>query len=376
MAIGMGLRPLDGYVVAVTADRRREEQAQLLARRGASVMAAPTITTDYLADDDDLKVATKDLISDPPEYLVATTGIGIRAWMESVAAWGLDGALVDALRATRIVARGPKAVAALQMAGLEPWARSPNEQMEPIVGMLASEGIAGRRVAIQEYGTDSPWFAGALADAGARVVNVLVYRWRLPDDVAPAGKMIAAAIDGRVDAITFTTAPALRNLLRIAADLAARDDLLAAMRSTVSVACVGPVCALAAREAGIDDPVVPPIGRLGLLVRALSEALEARRRVVRLGGQEIVIQGSAVEIEGERLDLSVKERGVLEMLSRVPGRVITRRDLLERLWGSSAADAHLLEATVTRLRRRLGAHGSAVQAVPGRGYQLDPDALV
>lgn len=372
----MGLRPLDGFVVAVTADRRREEQAELLARRGATVLPAPTITTDYLADDEDLRIATTGLISDPPDYLVATTGIGIRAWMESAAAWGLDEALVDALAATRIVARGPKAVAALQMAGLEPWARSPNEQMEPILGILHAEGVSGKRVAVQEYGTDSAWFSGALAEAGARVANVLVYRWRLPDDPAPARRMIAAAIEGRVDAVTFTTAPAIRNLLSIASGIGVTGELVAAMRSSITVACVGPVCAAAAREVGIDDPVVPPIGRLGLLVRTLGESLESRRRTVRLGGEDVVIQGSAVEIEGRQAVLSAKERGVLEMLSVVPGRVISRRDLLERLWGSPSADAHLLEATVTRLRRRLGGHGAAVQAVPGRGYQLDPDALV
>ena len=53
----MSLRQLDGYVVGITADRRWEEQAELLSRRGAAVLHGPTITTQYLASDDDLRRA-------------------------------------------------------------------------------------------------------------------------------------------------------------------------------------------------------------------------------------------------------------------------------------------------------------------------------
>ena len=42
-----------------------------------------------------------------------TTGIGIRAWIEAAQSWGLDHALLDALSGARVVARGPKAAAAV-----------------------------------------------------------------------------------------------------------------------------------------------------------------------------------------------------------------------------------------------------------------------
>ena len=54
-----------GFVVGITADRRWEEQAELLRRRGATVVHGPCMDTLYLADDDDLRRATVDVIEQP-----------------------------------------------------------------------------------------------------------------------------------------------------------------------------------------------------------------------------------------------------------------------------------------------------------------------
>ena len=59
------LGPLEGFVVGITADRRWEEQAELLRRRGATVVHGPCMDTQYLADDDDLRRATVDVIEQP-----------------------------------------------------------------------------------------------------------------------------------------------------------------------------------------------------------------------------------------------------------------------------------------------------------------------
>src|SRR5688572_3072939 len=100
------LRALEGFVVGVTADRRSSEQAELLQRRGATVLHGPTIKTEYLASDEALRAATHSVIARRPDYLIATTGIGVRAWFEAAQAWGLAESLTDALGATLVAARG------------------------------------------------------------------------------------------------------------------------------------------------------------------------------------------------------------------------------------------------------------------------------
>ena len=87
----MTIGPLDGFVIGVTADRRASEQGELLRRRGAEVLHGPSIATAYLSCDEELRAVTLRLIDDPPQYLAATTGIGIRAWLEAAQTWGLGG---------------------------------------------------------------------------------------------------------------------------------------------------------------------------------------------------------------------------------------------------------------------------------------------
>ncbi|HVM02881.1 MAG TPA: uroporphyrinogen-III synthase [Acidimicrobiales bacterium] len=367
----MTLGPLDGFVVGITADRRWQEQAELLERRGASILHGPTMTTQYLASDEDLRRATQAVLDEPPDYVVATTGIGMRAWLEAAAAWGLGDLLAGVLARTRIVARGPKAAAAVHAAGIDVWARSSTEQMDALVDLLLAEPLPGRRVAVQEYGMPSPELTAALGAAGAAVVEVPVYRWRLPDDIAPVLRLVEAACDGRVDAITFTSAPAVHNLFAIAERHGVADRLRRACNGRVVVACVGPVCADGALKEGIADPLAPSVGRLGLLVRALSDRFEAERRTFTLGGVPVTLQGSAVEVGGERAELSPRERGLFEALVDAGGTVVARSALLDRVWGSPDADPHVLEVTVGRLRRRVGPAGAGLRAVAGRGYRLD-----
>jgi uroporphyrinogen-III synthase len=368
----MTLRPLEGFVIGVTADRRREQQAELLGRRGASVLHGPTIKTLCLAFDNDLRRATVDLVAAPPDYLVATTGIGVRAWLDTASAWGIGDELVAALSRSRIVARGPKAAAALEAGGLTVWASAATEQMDEVATVLVDEGLAGRRVAIQEYGSAVPGFAGGLRDRGATVVEVAVYRWRLPDRIDGARRLVDAACEGRLDAVTFTSAPALHNLFTIAGTRGAADDLRRAFNDGgVVAACVGPVCAEGAREEGVEAPLAPARGRLGLLVRTLSEHFGACSRVMRVRDSELVVQGSVIHVDGARAALTPRERAVFEALTTPPGAVVSRDRLLERVWGSAAADPHVLEVTIGRLRRQLGSCGSAIEALPGRGYRLD-----
>ena len=365
--------PLDGFVVGVTADRRASEQAELLRRRGAEVIHGPSIETAYLASDDALRAATLALIEVPPDYLAATTGIGIRAWFEAAQVWGLGDALLDAFAGTRIVARGPKAAGAVQAAGLDVWRSAANEQMDQLLAHLLTEPLAGACVAVQLYGMPAPDFTTALVAAGAEVLEVPVYQWRTPGDPAPALRLAQAAIDGRLHAVTFTAAPAVTNLFTLAAEAGMDERLRNAFnRRGVIAACVGPVCARGALESGIEAPLMPDVGRLGLMVRALSERLLGDRRTVPMAGVDVVLQGLMAMVGENRVRLNCRERALLDTLAARPGTVFSRPTLVREMWSSTGADTHAVEVAIARLRPRLGPAGAALVAVPGRGYRLEP----
>ena len=89
--------PLTGYRIAVTSARRSEELCALLSRHGAEVCSAPAINMIALPDDDELHSNTDALIAQPPDILVAHTGIGFRGWVAAAEGWGLANQLIGSL---------------------------------------------------------------------------------------------------------------------------------------------------------------------------------------------------------------------------------------------------------------------------------------
>jgi uroporphyrinogen-III synthase len=266
---------LAGFTIGITADRRGDDQAVMFRRLGAEVVQGPTIQTLSVPDRDELTKLTEEIISAPPDFLIANTGLGIRTWMAHAAEVSMDEKLKGALAKGRIAARGPKAAAAVTMAGLTVWWRSPGEQLAEVAGHLLTEGVRGRRVAFQLHGDDARDVSSRLQKGGAEVIEIPVYRWTTPEggQLDRALNLIDLCCRRQVDAVTFTAGPQVRNMMELADASNQVEELRSALNSGVLVGCIGPVCAGVAREEGIVDPIVPANWRLGSLVRAVAGAL-------------------------------------------------------------------------------------------------------
>jgi uroporphyrinogen-III synthase len=267
---------LAGRRVGVTADRRWRAQADLLENLGAEVIHGPTIRTVDLSRDEALRRVTVELIDRPPDFLVGSTGMGMTMWLEAADAWELGGPLRDALRRGRVVARGAKAWSALRRQGFEVAWQAPSETMEEVVDFLVGEGIDSARVALQLFDPGGHPSTAALADRCRELVEVPVYRWLMPDDTGPATRLIEEMCAGAVDAVTFTSQPAVHHLFRIAEGLGRVDDVRAAFNGAVLPVCVGPVCADAATAEGITGPAWPDPPRLAAMVRLVASTLGPR----------------------------------------------------------------------------------------------------
>lgn len=359
--------PLAGFTVGVTAARRHEDLTALLERRGARVVHAAAMRLVRLPDEVPLRRATEACLADPPDVLVVTTGVGFRAWMETADGWGLGESLTKRLAGARILARGPKSRGALRSFGLADAWSPVSESTQELLDHLLSRELAGHRVAIQLYGQPQPEFVTALRSAGAEVIEVPVYRWALPDDHQSLLRLITQAIDRSVDALTFTSAPAVDGLLHVAAEAGLRDGLLDSLSTGVVPACVGPVTAGPLERYGVST-LRPERARLGALVRALAEHL-ATHRTARFtaAGHDLELRGHAALVDGQLRPLARAPVIVLRALARRPGHVLSRVELRREL--GSRADPHAVEMTVARLRRALG-HPDIVATVVKRGYRL------
>ncbi|MFF7263518.1 uroporphyrinogen-III synthase [Streptomyces sp. NPDC008159] len=365
--------PLAGFTVGVTAARRADELGALLQRRGASVLHAPALRIVPLSDDSELLAATKDLLAQAPDIVVATTAIGFRGWIEAADGWGLGEALLDRLRGVEVLARGPKVKGAVRAAGLtEEWSPS-SESMAEVLDRLLEHGVEGRRIAVQLHGEPLPGFVESLRAAGAEVVGVPVYRWLPPEDLTPVDRLLEATVSRGIDALTFTSAPAAASLLSRAEDKKLLPELLNALHHDVLPACVGPVTALPLQAHGIDT-VQPERFRLGPLVQLLCQELPSRARTLPIAGHRVEIRGHAVLVDGALRPVPPAGMSLLRALGRRPGWVVPRSELLKALPGAGR-DEHAVETAMARLRTALGAP-KLIQTVVKRGYRLalDPAA--
>jgi uroporphyrinogen-III synthase len=362
---------LAGFTVGITADRRWEEQAELLRRREARVLHGPTIRTLPIGPEEELFSVTERIVLDPPDIVIANTGIGMRAWFAAADSWGIGEALTGSLQSAHIFARGPKASAAVHQAGLDVAARAASEQMEEVLQRAIEFGLVGKTVAFQRHGDDSPGSIATLRSAGATVIEVPVYRWILPNDLEPAKRLIQSVVDGQVQAVTFTSAPAVRNLFLIAEEMGVASNIRTAFSGHVVPVVVGPVCAAAAAALGINAPITPERFRIGPMIRSLTDALISSGKRSTIVGNPVALNGRTMTLAGREVALSEREAGLLGALLSAAPKVVTRADLLARIWGPDT-DPHVVEVTIARLRKRLGEAAVGIISVPRRGYALRP----
>lgn len=267
---------LTGCTVAVTAERRRAELADLLRRRGAQVLEAPALRIVPAHEDPRLRAATDACCASPLDLVVVTTAVGFRGWLEAADGWLLGEPLRDRLRHAGLVVRGPKALGAVRGAGLrEAWVPD-SEATGEVLDRLLAEGVAGRRIAVQLHGEPLPGLVEGLRAAGAEVLEVPVYRWEPPEDPGPLRDLVGRVARREVDCVTFTSAPAATSVLRTADALGLGPELRQALAGRVLAACVGPVTAAPLQREGI--PVLQPDrARLAALVRAVAEELPRHR---------------------------------------------------------------------------------------------------
>lgn len=364
-------RPLGGFRIGVTAARKADEQVALLRRRGADVEWAAALSLEpNHVDLAELLAATQEVLAGPVDLFLATTGIGMRTWLDAAAEAGLYDDLVAALGQAEILARGPKSVGVLRRHGLrELWAPE-SECFEDVLAHLRGRDLTGKRIVVQEHGQSLSMSAHALRRQGASVLTVPIYRVASADDPEPMFGLIDLIADRELDAVTFTSAPAVAALMEAAFSVGRRDDLISAFQSDVVASCVGPVTAAAFEMWGVPT-IFPDRSRLAGMVKQLETELPTRRDGVdvRLAdGRTLIVHSDSLLLDGVPVELSPAPASVLMALLVNPGFVVSRRALLAALPSGQAGSEHAVEMAVARLRAAVGT--KAVLTVVKRGYRL------
>ncbi|MCH1867774.1 uroporphyrinogen-III synthase [Nocardioides sp. CFH 31398] len=370
---GSGALPLAGFRIGVTAARKVDEQIAMLERRGATTHWAPALSSDpNRVDDAELRAATEGVLARPVDLFLATTGIGMRTWFDAAESWGLLDDLLAHLGRAEILARGPKSVGALRRRGLrELWAPE-SEAFDDVLGHLRGRDLTGAGIVVQEHGQSLSMAAHALRRQGADVTTVTVYRVASAEDPGPMFGLIDEVAERRLDAVTFTSAPAVAALMEAATSVGRRDEVISAFTADVLASCVGPVTAAAFEMWGVPT-IWPDRSRLAAMVKQLEVELPSRScgTMLSVAGRSLLLHGDAVVVDGADVTLSPAPYAVLAALAVNPGTVVSRRELLAALPSGTAGSEHAVEMAVARLRAAIGTR--AVQTVVKRGYRLAVD---
>ncbi len=256
-------RPLFGKRIVVT--RSREQAAELvdmLEERGAEAIQAPTIRIAPPEDMEALDRACAD--AGAYDWIVFTSANAVDAFMRRVLA---NGDIRD-LKGVRLCAIGPSTAQCLSRYGIRVDLTPGEARSEAVIDALkAAATVKGARFLLPRSDIGREVLADQLRDAGAEVSAVAAYRTLPGGSERDADQDIyRMLLDGRIDAVTFTSASTVKNFAKILGEEQAADLL----RTTV-VASIGPVTAEAAQQLGIQTTVMPERYTIPDLVDALVE---------------------------------------------------------------------------------------------------------
>lgn len=275
-----------GRHVAAFESRHAEEMRRLIERHGGVPHVSPSMREVAVANRSAAIEFAQAICAGSYDVVIFMTGVGIRTWWEAVEGQVDKPWVVQRLRQTITVARGPKPTVALKQLGIEPTHRvpEPNTWRELLATLDESASLAGLRTAILEYGQPNPQLLAGLTARGAKVTAVKIYDWELPEDVGPLEENARRLAAGKIDVAMFTSSQQYAHLMLVAQRLGIEPAVRAGLRRAV-VASIGPTMTETLTGHGVSVDILPEHPKMGHLVAAAAEQTAecaARKRVTSL----------------------------------------------------------------------------------------------
>ncbi len=129
-------------------------------------------------------------------------------------------------------------------------------------------------------------------------------------------------------------------------------------------------------DLGADDYLAKPFGMMEMVsrIRAVLRRTSPVHvsRALRVGALELNPETYTVLVNGERVQLTLKEYKLLRTFMEHPGRVFTRDQLLEKVWGMDyTGETRTVDVHIGTLRTKLGGCGNYIETMRGIGYRME-----
>lgn len=266
--------PFAGLRVVSLESRRAADMETLILREGGVPFVAPSVKEEAVDGSGVAIQFVEQLERGEFDMVVCMTGVGLAVLRDTCAMVMALDRLSAALRKATIVSRGPKPVGVLRSleVPVDIIIPEPNTWREVLAAVAQR---TERRIAVQEYGRLNTPLHSALAQLGAQVTPVSLYRWELPDDLEPLRQAVASVAYNGCDVVLFTSSVQLDHLLIVATTMGLDSDVRKALKDRLVVASIGPVMNDALSAEGINPDIVPRHPKMWALVKAAAEQAAA-----------------------------------------------------------------------------------------------------
>jgi uroporphyrinogen-III synthase len=258
---------------------------QMIRYHGGQPFVAPSVKEIAFEQHQAMYAWAERLFAGEFDLIILMTGAGFAFLRDILAERYPPERFAAALRRTTLVSRGPKPVAILREIGIQPAVVVP----EPNTWLEIVETVAARperRITVQEYGRPNPRLVHALEQLGAHITPISIYRWALPDDVAPLEEAVRRIAERECEVVLFTTSIQLTHLLEVAASMNRESQVRSALAEDIAIGSIGPVMDSALADQGIEPDIVPEHPKMAVLVRTAAEnagSVLMRKRRIKVG---------------------------------------------------------------------------------------------
>jgi uroporphyrinogen-III synthase len=241
---------LKGKRIAVPEMRELEVFSALLERRGAEVLRCPLVTIYDSPHSAQVLAFAVRLADGGFDDFVLITGEGLTRILSCIDKYDppLRTRFVEGLAKLRTITRGPKPARALRALGLKPGIEATEPTTDGVIHALSTQDLAGRRVAVQLYGSDpNLTLMRFLKQKDADVTTVAPYVYGNAADDVTVHALLERMAAGDVDAIAFTSKLQIERLMTQHPAPLVRRAL-----SRTLIAAVGPIVAESIRSYGFE----------------------------------------------------------------------------------------------------------------------------
>ncbi|TYP73867.1 uroporphyrinogen-III C-methyltransferase [Paenibacillus methanolicus] len=264
-------RPLFGTRVLITRSRAQSSDlAERIEALGGEPCEFPVIETREPADPAVMAQVEAALRSGNDfDWILFTSVNGVDYFFRYLQRYRID---IRQFHRARIAAVGPKTAEALQRRGLVVEALPAQYQAEGLLDHLADELLPGQRVLLPRGDLARDILPRTLQAQGLTVVGIDVYETVAADQQDE--EVLELLQSGAVDVITFASSSTVTNLIAVLRRMGVENPI--ELLGKARVACIGPVTARTAEEAGLTVDILPPDSTIDALVAAIAaECLSA-----------------------------------------------------------------------------------------------------